>query len=85
MVAEAAATVMALADNQEGVDIPETVVSEAAATKGALTGVALEAISVVHGVEYMAADPAAHTAVDSAEAHGVWARLVEICLVRSAA
>lgn len=81
MVAEAAASVMALAGHQEGVDIPEAVVSERAATKAALTDVALEAISMVHGVEYMAADPAAHTAVDSAEAHGTLARLVDSHLV----
>lgn len=85
MVVEAAATDVALADNQEGVDIPETVVSETAVTKAALTEVTLEASSVVHGVEYMAADPAAYTPVDSAEARGALARVVDLCLVRSAA
>lgn len=76
---------MPLAVNQEGLDIPEAMVSETAATEAALLGVALEATLVDQERVYMAADPATYTAVDSAKAHGALARLVDPHLVRSVA
>lgn len=85
LAAEEAAAVMDLADKQKVGDIPEAVVSEAAATEAALPGVALEARLVDQDQVYMAADPTTYTAVDLAEAHRALARLVELCLVRSAA
>lgn len=64
IVAEEAAAVMVLADKQEVGDIPEAVVSEAAATEAALPDVALEASLVDQDRVYMAADPTIYTAVD---------------------
>lgn len=80
MVAEAAAAFKALADQQEAEDIPETAVSEVVAPDLALTDKALEAMSMHQALAYMALE-AAHTAVDCAEAHGAWARLVDLHLI----
>lgn len=83
MVAEAAAAVKALADQQEEEDIPETAVSAVVAPEVALTDKALEAMSVYQAVAHMALE-AAHTAVDSAEARRAWARLVDFHVICSA-
>ncbi|KAH9380581.1 hypothetical protein HPB48_017309 [Haemaphysalis longicornis] len=77
------AAVKTLADQQEAEDIPETAVSEVVAPDVALTDKALEAMSVHQAVAYMVLEEA-HTAVDSAEAHRAWARLVDFHVVCSA-